>query len=129
MGRKRRAWTENTAIPIERITRAILLIRGQKVILDEALAALYEVEVKALNQAVGRNRDRFPADFMFQLTREEGRTFKVTICDLKNRERSASQVLALRFHRARRCHAIQRATQQTRRPSEHRNHACLARNG
>ena len=83
MGRKRRAWTENTAIPIERITRAIFLIRGQKVILDEALAALYEVEVKALNQAVGRNRDRFPADFMFQLTREEGALLRSQFVTLK----------------------------------------------
>jgi hypothetical protein len=58
-------------IPIERITRAILLIRGQKVMLDEAPAALYEVEVKVLNQAVKRNADHFPDDFMFQLTAEE----------------------------------------------------------
>jgi len=60
-----------------------LLIRGQKVILDEALAALYEVEVKALNQAVGRNRDRFPADFMFQLTREEGALLRSQFVTLK----------------------------------------------
>lgn len=58
-------------IPLERITRAILLIHGQKAMLDEALAALYEVEVKVLNQAVRRNAERFPADFMFQLTAEE----------------------------------------------------------
>jgi hypothetical protein len=58
-------------IPIERITRSILLIRGQKIMLDEALAALYEVEVKVLNQAVRRNAGRFPADFMFQLTTDE----------------------------------------------------------
>ena len=58
-------------IPIERIEKAIYLIRGEKVMLDRDLAALYEVETRALNQAVGRNRDRFPADFMFELTREE----------------------------------------------------------
>lgn len=58
-------------IPAERITQAILLIRGQKTMLDEALAALYGVEVKVLNQAVKRNADRFPADFMFRLTAEE----------------------------------------------------------
>lgn len=62
---------QRAVIPIERITRAILLIRGQKVMLDEALAALYEVEVKVLNQAVRRNAERFPPDFMFQLTAEE----------------------------------------------------------
>jgi len=58
-------------IPIERIERAIFLIRGQKVMLDLDLAALYGVETKMLNRAVRRNIDRFPEDFMFQLTKEE----------------------------------------------------------
>ena len=62
---------QRAVIPIERITRAIVLIRGQKVMLDEALAALYDVEVRVLNQAVRRNAERFPRDFMFQLTAEE----------------------------------------------------------
>ena len=65
------AMSTTTMIPAARIERSILLIRGHKVMLDEHLAALYEVEVKALNQAVKRNRERFPADFMFQLTLEE----------------------------------------------------------
>ena len=55
----------------ERIEKAILLIRGQKVMLDRDLAALYGVETFNLNKAVKRNFDRFPADFMFQLTKEE----------------------------------------------------------
>ena len=59
------------AIPMECITQTILLLRGHKVILDDDLAALYEVETKALNHAVKRNRGRFPDDFMFQLTTEE----------------------------------------------------------
>ena len=58
-------------VPMERITQTILLRRGHKVILDDDLAALYEVETKTLNRAVKRNRDRFPDDFMFQLTTEE----------------------------------------------------------
>jgi len=58
-------------IPAERIDRAILLLRGQKVMLDADLAALYEVETKMLVRAVKRNADRFQPDFMFQLTREE----------------------------------------------------------
>jgi ORF6N domain len=58
-------------IPAERIERAILLIRGQKVMLDRDLAVLYGVPTKALNQAVGRNQSRFPDDFMFQLSAEE----------------------------------------------------------
>jgi hypothetical protein len=56
---------------LEDIESRILLIRGQRVILAEDLAALYEVEVRALNQAVRRNVERFPADFMFQLAGEE----------------------------------------------------------
>ena len=58
-------------IPVERITQAILLIRGHKVMLDADLARLYSVETKALNRAVKRNIERFPSDFMFQLTTEE----------------------------------------------------------
>lgn len=58
-------------IPAERIERSILLLRGQKVMLDFHLAALYEVETKVLNQAVKRNIERFPADFMFQVSWKE----------------------------------------------------------
>lgn len=58
-------------VPEEVVERKILLLRGQKVMLDEDLAALYGVEVRVLNQAVKRNARRFPADFMFQLTQEE----------------------------------------------------------
>jgi len=58
-------------VPTERIDRAILLIRGHKVMLDSDLAELYGVQTKVLVQAVQRNRARFPDDFLFQLTREE----------------------------------------------------------
>ena len=58
-------------LPAERIEKTIYLIRGEKVMLDRDLAGLYEVQTKALNQAVRRNRDRFPPDFMFQLTKSE----------------------------------------------------------
>ena len=58
-------------IPVERIEKAILLVRGQKVMLDKDLAVLYGVETRVLNQAVRRNIKRFPLDFMFELTREE----------------------------------------------------------
>ena len=62
---------ERAVIPIERITRAILLIRRQKVMLDTDLADLYDVDTGALNRAVKRNSGRFPDDFMFQLSLEE----------------------------------------------------------
>jgi hypothetical protein len=58
-------------IPAEQIARRIRHFRGEKVLLDFDLAALYGVETRVLNQAVRRNADRFPADFMFQLTSEE----------------------------------------------------------
>lgn len=58
-------------ISIERIEKAIYLIRGEKVMLDRDLAELYQVQTKALNQPVWRNLDRFPADFMFPLSEKE----------------------------------------------------------
>jgi hypothetical protein len=58
-------------VPSERIEQAILVIRGQKVMLDADLAGLYGVETKVLNRAVRRNLARFPEDFMFQLAKEE----------------------------------------------------------
>jgi len=61
----------NESLPIEIIENKIFIIRGQKVMLDRDLAGLYEVETKVLNQAVKRNIERFPEDFMFQLTKEE----------------------------------------------------------
>jgi len=69
-------------IPAERIERKIYFIRGQKVMLDADLADLYEVPTKAFNQAVRRNKARFPGDFMFELSREEAaglRSQSVTI--------------------------------------------------
>ena len=63
--------TSNPAILPERIERRILLIRGQKVMLDADLAGLYGVPTKKLNQAVKRNVERFPGDFMFRLTKHE----------------------------------------------------------
>jgi hypothetical protein len=63
--------SEPSPVPVERITSAIIPLRGQKVLLDATLAALYGVPTKALNQAVRRNIERFPDDFMFELTAEE----------------------------------------------------------
>ena len=74
MGQKR------ALVPIERIENKILLIRGQKVIVDADLAELYGVTTKQLNQQVKRNKDRFPEDFMFHITRNE-KAEVVTICD------------------------------------------------
>ena len=58
-------------VPLERVERAILILRGHRVILDSDLAALYGVETRRLNEQVKRNEARFPEDFAFQLTPEE----------------------------------------------------------
>lgn len=67
------------AIPIEVVERLILVIRGQKVMLDSDLARLYAVETGALNRAVKRNASRFPADFRIQLTRPEVKNLRCQI--------------------------------------------------
>lgn len=71
---------KTSLIPVKRIERSIFLIRGQKVMLDADLADLYGVTTKRLNEQVKRNRGRFPADFMFQLTAKE-KTEVVANCD------------------------------------------------
>ena len=67
------------AIPMERVESRILSIRGYRMMLDADLAALYGVTTGALNQAVKRNAKRFPSDFMFRLTVEEGAYLKSQI--------------------------------------------------
>ena len=66
-------------VTIEQIESSIYLIREEKVMLDEDLAQLYGVETKILNKAVKRNLDRFPEDFMFQLTAEESKNLRFQI--------------------------------------------------
>jgi hypothetical protein len=56
----------STAAPVEKLAQSILFLRGQRVIVDSELAAIYGVETRTLNQAVKRNIERFPEDFMFQ---------------------------------------------------------------
>ena len=79
----------SSLIPVERVQRAILLIRSEKVILDADLAALYGVSTKRLNEQVKRNRSRFPADFMFQLTKDE-KAEVVANCDHLSRLKFSS---------------------------------------
>jgi len=70
---------ESQLVYLNQIERAILLVRGQRVLIDRDLAALYGVETKNLNRAVRRNLDRFPADFMFQLTADEAANLRCQI--------------------------------------------------
>ncbi len=67
------------AVPIEKITSKIFIIRGEKVMLDRDLAELYDVETKVLKQAVRRNIRRFPSDFMFELNKEEFKNLRSQI--------------------------------------------------
>ncbi|HVB57865.1 MAG TPA: ORF6N domain-containing protein [Candidatus Acidoferrales bacterium] len=70
-------------VPVERIESRILLIRGHKVMLASDLAELYGVTTKRLNEQVKRNKERFPVDFMFQLTSEETKSLRSQIATSK----------------------------------------------
>jgi len=90
----------NAVIPLGKIEQRILLIRGEKVMIDADLAEFYGVPTKALNQGVKRNAERFPGDFMFQLTAGEKEEV-VTICDhLSNLKFSTSLPYAFTEHGA-----------------------------
>ena len=72
-----------TKLSIDQLGQLIYEIRGQRVILDSDLAAIYGVETKALNRAVKRNHDRFPKDFVFQLTSRESEVLRYQFGTLK----------------------------------------------
>jgi hypothetical protein len=74
---------DGSLIPVERIERLILLIRGHKVMLDSDLGELYGVTTKRLNEQVRRNLSRFPEDFMFQLTESETQVLRSQIATSK----------------------------------------------
>jgi phage regulator Rha-like protein len=77
---------QTSLVPLERIDRAIILVRGEKVMLDSDLAEIYGVETKRLNEQVRRNFNRFPVDFMFQLTTEEWESLRSQFATLKRGE-------------------------------------------
>jgi hypothetical protein len=91
----KKAGKTTTLVPLERVTQSILVIRGQKVMLDADLAELYATTTKRLNEQVKRNRARFPADFMFPLTNEE-KAEVVANCDHLSRLKFSS-VLPMAF--------------------------------
>ena len=94
-------------VPIERIEKAILLVRGEKVMLDRDLAALYEIPTKALKQAVRRNIVRFPEDFMFVLDKTEFEAWRSQFVTSKSGSKGAS-LSTHGIHRTRRRHVIER---------------------
>ena len=75
--------TDPSLLLLPRIEHQILIIRGQKVMVDADLAELYDVETKRFNEAIKRNAARFPADFMFQLTNDESASLRSQIATLK----------------------------------------------
>lgn len=126
----------------ENIAEFVYFMRGEKVMLDADLAMLYGVKARVLNQAVARNRQRFPSDFMFQLSKDEFGALKSQIVISKpnaslpastlrsqfvtsNTRRRRSALSSLRFHRAGRRHALQHLAQLPRIGSEYRHHANL----
>jgi hypothetical protein len=68
---------DSSVNPSERISRSVIVLRGERVILDRELAAIYGVTTKRLNQQVTRNIERFPPDFMFQLTDLEAESLRL----------------------------------------------------
>jgi hypothetical protein len=84
-------------IPVELIEKKILLIRGEKVMLDADLAELYQVATFNLNKAVKRNIDRFPQDFMFQLTKQEADSLRFQIGMSKTEGRGGRRYLPYVF--------------------------------
>ena len=83
--------------PVPLIESRILLIRGQKVLLDSDLAALYEVETRRLNEAVRRNSDRYPENFMFRLTRTEQEALRAQLAISNESARGGRRYLAYVF--------------------------------
>jgi hypothetical protein len=108
--------SSSATITPERVQNVIYVIRGERVMVDRDLATLYGVSSKAFNQSVKRHKDRFPEDFMFQLTVEEARSWwlermathlRSQSCDLK--AWATSQVSSPCFHGAWHPNAIERS--------------------
>src|SRR6266568_9326053 len=79
-------------VSVKAIAQVIYLVRGQRVLLDRDLAVLYGVETRVLNQAVKRNANRFPEDFMFRLSRQEIARMLQSVTSLSGRDRASSQL-------------------------------------
>ena len=108
-------------VPADRVQQAIYLIRGQNVMLDRDLAALYGVPTKALKQAVRRNLERFPDDFMFVLDTVEFRIWRSQFVPQRRSERTS--VSTDGFYRAGCGNAIERLEESSRGPGQYRDHA------
>ena len=115
--------TDNSPLPLN-VENVIYLVRGHKVMLDEELARLYDVETRILTRAVRRNGGRFQPDFMFQLSDKEVSNLRSQI-GISSSSYGGRRYRPLVFHRTGHCNAIHRFTKQERRTGKHRNHARL----
>lgn len=88
---------KSAAVPVGRITQSILVLRGQRVLLDRDLAEIYGVTAGRLNEAVKRNVARFPEDFMFRLTQEEAEASRSQIAILNSTRGSNVKYLPFAF--------------------------------
>lgn len=105
---------KKTSIAIEHITQSILILRGQRVLLDSDLTELYGVTTKRFNERVRRNLERFPADFELQLVT----SFKVANATLKPGRGQHRNYTPFRIHRTRHHHVGNDSQQSTRRRDE-----------
>src|SRR5437867_12635688 len=110
--------TRNAILAAQRIERAILLVRAQKVMLDADLAVLYGVPTKVLIQAVKRNSARFPGDFMLRLTAEEAVRLRSQIVT-SNGGRGRQALSAIRCHRTWRRYGVERPSGSSFPPGHH----------
>jgi hypothetical protein len=108
-------------VPVERITTKIYLIRNIKVMLDRDLAELYQVETSQLKRAVRRHIDRFPKDFMFELTKDELENWRCQF-GTSNSIKMGLRYMPMAFSE-RRCHAFQCLEQQKSYPCKYPDHA------
>ena len=107
---------QRSIIPVDAIARRIAFIRGQRVMMDADLAELYEVTTSHFNRAVKRNQERFPKDFMFQLTLEEYASLRFQ--SVISKPGSGGRRYLPYVHRARRTDGRQCSQFQTRSRSE-----------
>ena len=115
---------KSALVAVERIERAILVLRGHKVMLDSDLAELYGVETKVLLQAVKRNLDRFPKEFMLRLSTAEFAALRSQFVT-SNPGRGGPPLRPLRVYRARRGHVVLGAQQPERHRRQHRDQSRL----
>src|SRR5262245_37023800 len=112
---------ENALVPVERIEKAILLVRGQEVMLDSDLAELYGVETKGAEQGRQAQPDPVSSGFPVPADGRGGRIFEVPIWDLKAGGPGQAAIPALRLHRAGGGDAVERPAQRDGRRGQHRH--------